>query len=94
MRRAARIDENQQSIVKALRMIPGVSIRITSMVGDGFVDLICGYKKNNFLIELKDGKKIPSKRKLTEEEEKFHKEWKGQIGVAENLEDCLKIIGI
>jgi hypothetical protein len=94
MRTAAKIDSNQNGIVKSLRQVPGVSVFITSQIGKGFVDIICGYKKTNYLIELKDGNKVPSKRKLTPDEETFHKDWEGQISVAESLEDVLKIIGV
>jgi hypothetical protein len=93
--RAKKIDANQNSIVENLRKIPGISVCITSSLGNGFVDIVVGVNDSrNYLIELKDGNKPPSARKLTEEESKFHANWKGQIAVASSLEDCLKIIGI
>ena len=94
MRRKARIDQNQNEVVRQLRNIPGVTVRITSMVGEGFADFVIGYKKRNFLIELKNSKNIPSKKKLTPEEEKFFQAWTGQVDKAETIEDCLKIIGL
>lgn len=87
-----KIDANQNEVVKSLRQLPGISVRVTSMVGDGCPDLIIGYKAMNYLIELKDEKKIPSKKKLTEPEEKFHQSWTGQINVCENLDEILKVI--
>lgn len=92
MRRAAKIDSNQNQVIKSLRKIPGVSIAITSQLGNGFVDFVLGYRGVNYMVELKDGAKVPSKRKLTPEEEKFHKQWSGQISVCNSFEDILNLI--
>ena len=94
MRRAAKIDSNQNEVVKALRQIPGVSVRITSMVGAGFCDIVIGARGVNYLIELKDGKKSPSQRKLTEDEESFMSKWKGQYAVCNSLDEILKVLNI
>lgn len=92
--RAKKIDANQNEIVNALRKIPGVKVAITSALGDGFVDIVVGYQKQNYLIELKDGNKPPSDRKLTPDEVKFHEGWTGQVGVAQNIDEVLTIIGL
>lgn len=90
--RARKIDANQNQIVKQLRQLPGVSVAVTSGLGKGYPDLNVGYKGVSYLIELKDGSKPPSERKLTEEEERFHKEWKGQIAVCNSFDDIFKLI--
>ncbi len=92
--KARRIDDNQNQVVKALRQIPGVSVFITSMVGRGYPDLNIGFKGENLLIELKDGSKTASRKKLTEDEKKFHKDWKGSVHIVESLEDVLSILKI
>lgn len=92
MRRAAKVDANQEAIVRSLRQIPGVSVRVLSQVGDGFPDLCLGYRGENFLIELKDGEKTASRKKLTPEEEKFFESWRGQVAKCETLEEILTII--
>ena len=89
-----RVDDNQNSIVKALRFIPGMSIALTHIIGDGFPDMIIGYNGINYLIELKDGNKPPSQRKLTPDEIKWHEKWEGQVNVCKNLDEILKLIGI
>jgi hypothetical protein len=94
MRRKARIDNNQNEIVRQLRKIPGFSVAITSALGDGFPDAVVGFRKKNLLIEIKDPKQPPSKRKLTEEEEKFHNSWTGEIYVVHTVDDVLKIFGL
>lgn len=93
MRRAAKIDANQPAIVEALRGY-GVSVQILSMVGDGCVDLLLGYKRVNYLVELKDGDLPPSERLLTPAQKRWHAEWKGVAHVANSLSDVLLILGI
>jgi len=94
MRRAAKIDDNQKQVVEALRKIPGVSIALTAAVGKGVPDFVVGYKGVNYWIELKDGDKPPSQRKLTEHEEAWHSKWTGQVSICNNLDDVLNVIGI
>lgn len=82
MRYANRIDENQGDIVKALRKA-GAYVRIISQ-GDGIPDLLVAYKGFTILMEVKDGNKPPSARKLTEAEQKFFDEWTGGMLVVVN----------
>lgn len=89
--RAAKIDANQSEIVQGLRKL-GASVAITSMVGDGFVDIICGFRGVNYMLEIKDGNKPPSQRKLTDAQVKFHAEWRGKIYVVNSLDDAINII--
>jgi hypothetical protein len=92
MKRAHKIDGNQNRIVKELRDIPGISVRITSMVGSGFADLVVGFRKQNYLFELKDSSLPPSRRQLTEDEKKFRDTWHGHYSVCETLEEILQIL--
>lgn len=85
MRYANRIDENQRDIVKALREY-GAVVRIISQ-GDGIPDLLVAYKGVTILMEVKDGDKVPSARKLTEAEQKFFDEWTGGMLVVVNSVD-------
>lgn len=91
-RRAAKIDSNQNEIVNMLRKIPGVSVAVTSQLGNGFVDIVVGYRGFNYLVELKDGNKTASRRKLTDDELKFMSEWKGQYSVCKDFDEVLNII--
>jgi hypothetical protein len=90
--RIKKVDSNQPTIVKQLRQIPGISVAHTHIVGEGYPDLVIGYKGKNFLCEIKDPEKPPSARKLTPDEEKFHAKWTGQVAVVETITDILKII--
>ncbi len=88
-----RTDSNQKEIVEGLRMA-GVSVKVLSQVGHGCPDLLCGFRGLNLLLEVKDGKKPPSQRKLTEAEQKFFDEWRGQRVTVESLEAALMHCGV
>jgi len=91
MRRANRIDDNQNDIVAALRKA-GATVRIISQ-GDGIPDLLVGFKGETFLFEVKDGNKPPSARTLTDAEKKFFMEWTGGIcAIVESVDDALKLL--
>ena len=91
MRRAARIDANQDQIVSALRAA-GAIVRIVTQ-GNGLPDLLVGYRGHTILIEVKDGRKAPSARKLTEAEQKFFDEWRGgMLRVVESVDEALDIL--
>ncbi len=92
MRRNA-VDANQSEIVDALRKA-GCSVAPTSQAGDGFPDLVVGRAGVNYLIEVKDGNKVPSKQKLTSKQRKFHKHWTGQIAVVNSVEQALEAVGL
>jgi len=91
MRRANKIDANQNDIVAALRKA-GATVRIISQ-GEGIPDLLVGYKGETALLEVKDGNKVPSARQLTPAEKKFFDEWTGGVcSIVESVEDALEIL--
>ena len=93
--RAKRTDANQEHIVKELRKM-GYSVFITSMVGNGFGDIVVGAKRGhqklNFIFEIKDGAKHLSQQKLTNLENLFHLTWKGQVDIITCVQDAIDII--
>lgn len=91
-RRKAKVDDNQSEIVKALRSV-GCSVAITSGAGDGFPDIVVGFRGFNYLMEIKDGNKPPSARKLTSKQRTFHRQWLGQIRVVHSVEEALSEVG-
>ena len=86
-------DANQVDVVKQLRAL-GCSVAVLSHVGHGFPDLLVGFRKKNYLIELKDGNKVPSKQKLTPDEINFHLRWCGQLSVCNSVEQIRKLISL
>lgn len=91
MRRAAKVDANQAEIVAALRKI-GASVQPLHAVGAGCPDLLVGWRGITTLLEVKDGKKPPSARKLTEDQVKWHAEWRGQVTVVETVEQAIEAV--
>ena len=91
MRRRAKVDDNQREITEALRLA-GASVAPTHMVGRGFPDFVVGYRAKNFLLEIKDGSKPMSQRKLTPDEQKFHDAWKGPIYTVMSIPDALHVL--
>jgi Holliday junction resolvase len=74
MRKYGKIDENQNELVEYLRMA-GAKVLIMSNMGGGCPDLLVGWRGKLTMVEVKDGKKPPSQRKLTTDQEEFHSEW-------------------
>jgi hypothetical protein len=90
MKYAAKADRNQPEIVAALRKF-GAKVIPTHTVGQGMPDLVVTYGGRTFLVEIKDGMKPPSARKLTPAQEEFHAAWTGEIHVVESIEQALAV---
>ena len=71
VRRHARVDANHAEIRSALRAEHWVVVD-TSGVGSGFPDLLIARRGRLLLVEIKDGAKVPSAQRLTEDEVQFH----------------------
>ena len=91
MRHAARIDANQEQIVAALRAM-GATVRIVTQ-GNGLPDLLVGFRGVTILMEVKDGQKVPSARKLTSAEQKFFDEWRGGIvAIVNSVDEAIDLL--
>lgn len=93
MRRAARVDDNQHEIVAALRAA-GCSVTSLAAVGKGCPDIVVGVGGVNYLLEIKDGRKAPSKRRLTQAEEAWHISWRGRVSIVNSVEEALTAVGL
>lgn len=87
------VDANQNEIVEALRKA-GCSVSPISQAGEGVPDLIAGFRGVNYLLEVKDGSKPPSKQKLTVKQRKWHDQWLGSVSIVNSVEQAFKAIGI
>jgi len=70
-----------------------VSVQPLHTVGKGCPDLLCGVRGTNLLVEIKDGQKVPSARKLTPDEAAWHQSWRGQVAIIESVDDALALVG-
>jgi hypothetical protein len=87
----ARVDRNQAEIVEAFRRY-GASVAHTHTLGQGFPDLVVGYRGQNWLVEVKDWMKPPSQRKLTAAEQEFRDAWRGSYHVVETVGDVAAML--
>lgn len=86
MRRAARVDANQEQIVSALRAA-GAYVWIISLP----IDLLVGYKSHTFLVEIK----TDSKKRLTGLQADFFENWSGStLARIDSPEAALRMIGV
>ena len=91
MPRIARVDANQKAVVAALRAA-GATVQHLHSVGQGCPDILVGYRGRNYLLEIKDGDKPPNKRRLTRDEGRWHRRWRGQVAVVESVAEALAAI--
>ena len=91
MRHRARRDENHAEVVAALRAI-GCSVLDLASIGGGCPDLLAAKNGRSVLLEVKDGSKPPSARKLTEDELKFHGSWLGPIAVVDSVDSAIRAV--
>lgn len=89
MRRAAKRDDNHAEIVAALRKA-GALVLDLGAVGGGCPDLLT-YSYSGFrLLEIKDGAKPPSDRKLTPDQVKFHAVW--PVSVVTSVQEAIEAV--
>lgn len=86
-RRAARRDANHKAVIGHLSSL-GWSVLDLGSVGDGCPDAAVGMPGFAALVEIKDGDKPPSARKLTPAEREFAERWTGPYIVALSPDDA------
>lgn len=91
--RARKVDANQPDIVDALRAV-GAIVQPLHMVGEGVPDLLVRYRGKLHLVEVKDGRRPPSERRLTPAQLAWHLEWAGaDLHVVKSVSEALQAIG-
>lgn len=79
---AKRRDANEPEIVNALEKVGATVYRLHTPL-----DLLVGYRRKTYLIEVK----VPGK-KLNKKQKEFIAGWRGQHAVVESIEQALKVI--
>ena len=79
--RARRVDANLSQVVDEFRQL-GCSVNVRN---DDLADLDVGFAGRSVIVEVKDGRKPPSARKLTKNQIDKRKTWTGGIQLVENL---------
>lgn len=88
MRRAAKRDENHAAVRDALRKA-GCRVLDLGAVGNGCPDLLVRRGSLIRFLEVKDGRKPPSARTLTDDQIRFHREWEGVVSVVTSVDEAL-----
>lgn len=93
IRYSSKRDDNHRQIVAALRSA-GAFVQDMGSIGKGFVDLVVGYGGYWFVLEVKDGSKPQSARKLTPAQLQWIFDVKGRapVHVVETVEQALSVI--
>jgi Holliday junction resolvase len=87
---AKRVDLNHQEVVKTLRSL-GASVFDASRMGQGFPDLVVGYKQQTVLVEIKSSEQ----KRFTNAQLKFMAEWKGSAVVRINdVDGAIRLIKV
>lgn len=92
MRRAAKVDGNQGAIVAAL-VKAGASIVSLAQLGHGIPDLLVCFRRTLYLMEIKDGELVPSRRQLTPDQIKWISLWPGPVCIVTSVDEALRAIG-
>lgn len=90
---AKKADRNQPEIVKALRGA-GCTVEHLHAVGSGCPDLLCAISNETFLVEVKDGAKIPSAQKLTPDQVVWHAAWQADVHIVNSIPAALAVVEI
>lgn len=87
-RRAARKDANHVEIVAAFRKAGWYVLDVAQL--KNCCDIIISKNGRTIAVEIKDGTKPPSQRKLSKGEEEFRQRWKGEHKIVLSVDDVLK----
>ena len=93
MKRAARTDANQTEIIKAFRRM-GAVVLPTHQLKNAF-DCLVAFQGRLYIVEIKDGNKPPSARKLTEGELLCKSKFESvgvKYNVVESIDDAIKLL--
>jgi Holliday junction resolvase len=94
VRRAAKVDRNHREVARALERC-GAWVVDCAGVGNGFPDLLIVHRGKLALVEVKDGAKSPSRRRLTPAQVTFHAQAKANgvpVHVVESVDDALALV--
>lgn len=82
-----KVDANQSIIVEALKAA-GATVQSLADVGNGCPDLACGFRGQNYLLEVK-----AAKGNLNSLELSWHDNWNGAVTVVRTVDEALEAIG-
>lgn len=91
MRLRAKVDTNQAAVVSVLRQM-GCSVLSLANLGKGVPDLLVSRCGKLILVEVKDGEKSPSGRKLTPDQCEFKMKWNSEIYIVTSEKEAVDLV--
>jgi hypothetical protein len=88
----ARTDRNHKEIMRAFRTC-GCEVEDTSRLGKGFPDMVVDVRGKLWLVEVKDGDKPKSAKRLTPAEVQFQKRFHAHYRIIESIDDVVGMVG-
>ena len=87
--RPKNVDKNQSEIVHALRQV-GATVILLHEAGEGIPDLLVGYRRETYLLEVKS-----KTGKLNERQQLWHSSWSGRrVSIVRSVDDALMAIKV
>ena len=86
-----RRDANHAELVGVARVL-GASVLDLADVGSGCGDILLGILGRNVIVEIKDGSKPPSARRLAPQEVEFHESWRGEIAIVKSTREMIALV--
>jgi hypothetical protein len=56
--------------------------------------LLCGYRGQNFLLEIKNPAKPKADQQLTDRQKPWHDDWRGQVAVVRTIKEAMQVLGV
>lgn len=85
-RYARKVDDNHTAVVERFEAL-GFAVQSLASIGNGCPDLLVSRGQKTACVEIKDGSKVPSKRRLSADQEAWWSRWKGKVWLVEKLDD-------
>ena len=87
--RPKNVDKNQSEIVHALRQV-GATVILLHEAGEGIPDLLVGYRRETYLLEVKS-----KTGKLNERQQLWHSSWFGRrVSIVRSVDEALNAIRV
>lgn len=87
---AAKVDQNQEQIVRDLRKY-GACVTVISSLGRGVPDLLVSYDDIWYVVELKNPMQKKSQQKLTKDEQRWVNKQKARVHVIREIGEILNV---
>ena len=87
MRRAARQDNNHHELVEALKKIGAKCYFVGKPV-----DILCGFRGRNYLLEIKRPDKRGQLSAITQEQRDFMAGWSGQVAIVHTIDEAIHLV--